>query len=88
MADVKKKEMPLLFTKENYKWMLIGIVILVIGMVLMSGGKSDANGGGSFDFKDVYSARRITVAPIVILLGLAVEIFAIFKKPKKANAEA
>lgn len=87
MAEVKKKEMPLLFTKENYKWMLIGIVIIAVGMMLMAGGKSDA-ASDAFDFKDVYSTRRITVAPIVILLGLAVEIFAIFKKPKKANAEA
>lgn len=87
MAEVKNKEMPLLFTKENYKWMLIGIVILAIGMMLMAGGKSDAN-SGAFDFKDVYSTRRITVAPIVILLGLAVEIFAIFKKPKKVSTEA
>ncbi|MFT4202318.1 MAG: DUF3098 domain-containing protein [Chitinophagaceae bacterium] len=83
MADIKKKEMPLLFSKENYKWMLIGIVIIAVGMMLMAGGKSD-EANNAFDFKDVYSARRITVAPIVILLGLAVEIFAIFKKPKKA----
>ncbi len=86
MAEVKKKEMPLLFTKDNYKWMLIGIVIIAVGMMLMAGGKSDA--AGAFDFKEVYSTRRITVAPIVILLGLAVEIFAIFKKPKKVNVEA
>lgn len=87
MSESNKKEMPLLFTKDNYKWMLIGIVVLVIGMMLMAGGKSDAN-SGAFDFQDVYSARRITVAPIVILLGLAIEIFAIFKKPKKTNTEA
>lgn len=87
MAEEKKKDMPLLFTKDNYKWMLIGIIIIAVGMMLMSGGKSDA-APEAFDFKDVYSTRRITVAPIVILLGLAVEIFAIFKKPKKVNIEA
>ena len=87
MAEVKKKEMPLLFTRESYKWMLVGIIIIAVGMMLMAGGKSDVS-SDTFDFKDVYSARRITVAPIVILLGLGLEIFAIFKKPKKTNAEA
>ncbi|QES87697.1 DUF3098 domain-containing protein [Rhizosphaericola mali] len=84
MAENKKKEMPVLFTKENFKWMLIGIVVIAIGMMLMAGGKSDDT--NVFNFKEVYSTRRITVAPIVILLGLAIEIFAIFKKPKKQQA--
>ena len=86
MVENQKKEMPVLFTKDNYKWMLIGIIILVLGMVLMAGGRSDT-GANVFDFKDVYSTRRITIAPIVILLGLAIEIFAIFKKPKKVTTE-
>jgi hypothetical protein len=69
-----------LFTKENYKWMLIGGVIIALGMFLMSGGKSsDPN---VFDTKEVYGTVRITIAPIVIVIGLAVEIFAIFKKPR------
>lgn len=69
-----------MFTKENYKWMLIGIVVIAIGMFLMAGGKSD--NPAVFDRDAVYSSRRITVAPILILAGLAIEIYAIFKKPK------
>ena len=69
-----------LFHKENYMLMIIGGVIIVLGIFLMTGGKSlDPN---VFDKNQVYSTTRITVAPILILLGLCVEIFAIFKKGK------
>ncbi|MDR3716916.1 MAG: DUF3098 domain-containing protein [Puia sp.] len=70
-----------LFGRENYRWMLIGIIIMALGLLLMSGGKSkDPN---VFDPKQVYSFTRITLAPILILGGLALEIVAIFKKNKK-----
>ena len=69
-----------LFGRENYKWMIIGIVVMAIGFFLMAGGKSsDPN---VFNDKDVYSPIRITVAPIFIIAGLILEIFAIMKKPK------
>lgn len=68
-----------LFGKANYRWMLIGAIVIVLGMVLMSGGKNqDPN---QFDESLVYGFRRITVAPILILAGLVIEIYAIFKKP-------
>ncbi len=68
------------FSKENYKWMLIGLVLMAIGMFLMSGGKS--TDPTVFDRSKVYSTTRITIAPILILAGLVIEIFAIFKKPR------
>ena len=69
-----------LFGKENYKWMLIGIIVMAIGFFLMAGGKNvDPN---VFNDKDVYSPTRITIAPILIIAGLLIEIFAIMKKPK------
>lgn len=71
---------PQLFGKENYKWMLIGAAIIALGFFLMAGGKSDDV--NVFKKEEVYSPMRITVAPILILLGLGVEIFAIFRKPK------
>jgi len=71
---------PSLFTKDNYIWMLAGLVIIAIGMFMMSGGAS--SNPNEFNAKEVYSARRITVAPILILAGLVIEIYAIFKKPK------
>lgn len=70
----------ILFTKENYKWMLIGLVIMTMGFFLMTGGKSaDPN---VFNDSEIYSFRRITLAPILIVAGLIVEIFAILKKHK------
>lgn len=69
-----------LFAKENYTWMIIGAVVIALGMFLMSGGKNtDPN---VFDTNQVYSTTRITVAPIVIVIGLLIEVYAIFKKPK------
>ncbi|MBS1599301.1 MAG: DUF3098 domain-containing protein [Bacteroidetes bacterium] len=70
-----------LFGKENYRWMIIGIVIMALGIILMIGGKS--NDPNVFNPKEVYSFTRITIAPILILAGLALEIFAIFKKSKQ-----
>ncbi|MER3498824.1 MAG: DUF3098 domain-containing protein [Chitinophagaceae bacterium] len=69
-----------LFGKENYLWMLAGIVIMAIGLFLMKGGKSPSP--NEFHPEEVYSTTRITVAPILILIGFAVEIYAIFKKPR------
>ena len=69
-----------LFTKDNYIWMLAGLAIMAIGFFLMAGGKSDDP--KVFDPKEVYSTTRITIAPILIIAGLLVEIFAIMKKPK------
>ena len=79
-ANTKETAGNALFGKENYKWMVIGLVILAIGFFLMAGGKSsDPN---VFQDKDVYSTTRITIAPILIIAGLVIEIFAIMKKPK------
>jgi hypothetical protein len=60
--------------------MLIGIIVIILGFVLMSGGKSeDPN---VFDVDQVYSKTRITIAPILIMAGLLIEVYAIMKKSK------
>ena len=86
MAPMKEKK-PLapaanLFTKDNYIWMVAGIVLMAIGIMLMAGGKSDDP--NVFKENEVYSVRRITIAPIVILIGLGIEVYALFKKPKNS----
>jgi hypothetical protein len=71
-----------LFEKTNLKWMLIGVVVMTIGFILMAGGKSpDPN---VFDKTKVYSTTRITIAPIIILAGLVIEIIALFRQPKNS----
>ena len=82
-ADVKQKAKLPLFEKDNYMWMGIGAAVVAIGMFLMAGGKN--LNPNQFDYKLVYSSVRITVAPILILAGLMIEIYAIFKRPKIAQ---
>jgi hypothetical protein len=69
-----------LFGKENFMWMAIGAVVILAGILLMAGGKStDPN---IFANNEVYSTRRITVAPVMIIIGLLIEVYAIMKRPR------
>lgn len=68
--------------RENYKLMIIGIVIIIIGFVLMVGGGSE---DPNVFNPEVFSFRRITLAPIIVLAGFLFEIYAIMKKPKSAE---
>lgn len=70
---------PFLFDKTNYIIMLAGLLVFIIGLLLMVGGKS--NDPNQFHPEEIYSFRRITLAPIVVILGLVIEVFAIMKKP-------
>lgn len=79
----EKKQIPAntqLFTRQNLMWMLAGAALIAIGMILMSGGKS--NDPAVFNEQEVYGFVRITIAPILIIAGFVVGIIAIFKKPK------
>ena len=67
------------FGKQNYKLLLIGLVLILVGFLLMIGGGSDDP--NVFSDK-IFNFRRLTLAPILILAGYVVEIFAIMKKPK------
>jgi hypothetical protein len=71
---------PFIFDKSNYIIMLTGVVVIAIGFILMSGGATtDPN---VFPEKELYSFSRITLAPIVVMIGFGIEIFAILKRPK------
>ena len=67
--------------RENYILIGIGLVIILIGFILMSGGKSDDP--NVFKPKEVYSDTRTIVAPIVVILGFIIEIYAVFHRSKK-----
>jgi hypothetical protein len=79
-SNLAKNGLPFLFGKENYIIMAVGLVVIIVGYMLMVGGKSpDPN---VFNANEIYSSRRITIAPILVLLGLAIEAYAIMRKPK------
>lgn len=84
-AAVKKEKAGIgtLFDRSNYTFMLLGAAVMIIGFLLMAGGRSeDPN---VFNTNEVYGTRRITIAPIVILAGLVIEIIAIFRQPKTTD---
>lgn len=68
------------FGKENYRILLVGVVIVVIGYLLMIGGGSEDP--DKFDATEIFSFRRITLSPIVILTGFVVVLLGIMKKAK------
>lgn len=68
------------FGKENYRILIIGVVIVVIGYLLMVGGGSEDP--TKFNADEIFSFRRITLSPIVILAGFVVVLFGIMKKSK------
>lgn len=83
-SDAPRGNQTFLFDKRNYMWFGIGLACIVLGFFLLSGGKSpDPH---QFNYNEVYSFRRITLAPIVILLGFAIEAYAIMLKHPSQKA--
>lgn len=79
----EKKKHSLSFHPENYKILLIGLAINVIGFLLMiGGGAEDPN---EFNADELFSTRRITIAPIFILAGYVVILYSIMRRPKSDN---
>ena len=73
------KETGFALGKENYKLMAIGFAVIVVGFILMTGGGSD---DPEVFNPEIFSFRRITLAPLLLLFGFIFEIYAILKKPK------
>ena len=65
--------------RDNYLWVLIGIAFILVGFLLMIGGGSD---NPDVFNEAIFSFRRLTLAPILVLAGFGIEIYAIMKKPK------
>lgn len=66
--------------RENYKLMAIGFAVIIIGFILMAGGRSDDPKVFS---EDIFSFRRVTLAPLIVLAGFIFEIYAIMKRPRE-----
>lgn len=72
------------FTRDNYKWLIIGCIVLAIGFILLSGGGTDDP--NRFAGDTIFNTRRLVVAPIVILMGYGVVMFSIIKRTKEDNS--
>ena len=70
----------LAFDKMNYILLAVGMAVVVLGFILMSGGSSDETAYNP----DIFSVRRIKVAPVVCLLGFVSMIYAVIRKPKNS----
>ena len=80
MNNNKNVKREFLFGKRNYIFMIIGLAVIAIGFILMSGGGSkDPN---VFN-PEIYNWRRIRLAPTLVLIGFSIEIYAILVHPKK-----
>ncbi|GIM54180.1 DUF3098 domain-containing protein [Capnocytophaga cynodegmi] len=79
---MNKHHSTLIFGRKNYIFMLIGLAIIALGFILMSGGESDDP--NVFD-ASIFSFRRIHLAPTLVLLGFAVEVYAILLNPNKSK---
>ncbi len=78
--ESNKPEQAFIFGKKNYQFMFIGLAVIALGFLLMAGGGSeDPN-----TFNDaIYNFRRIRLAPTLVLLGFAIEVYAILVNPNK-----
>lgn len=79
MNTIEKDKGTFAFDKTNYLLMAIGFLVVILGFILMAGGKAE----NPAEFSDkIFSTRRIVIAPIVILIGFGIEVYAIMKKSK------
>lgn len=70
-------------TRENFKYIIIGCVVVVVGFLLMSGGGTDDP--NAFNEDELFSFRRITLAPFLVMAGYGVVLFGILKRPGKST---
>lgn len=80
--EKKQEKATFIFQKKNYKYMFIGLAIIALGFILMSGGGSE--NPNVFSDK-IFSFRRIRLAPALVLIGFAVEVYAILLNPNKGK---
>ncbi len=83
MGEKKRKQAIVknfVFERKNYKFMLIGIAFITLGFILMTGGGSD---DPTVFNPEIYSWRRIRLAPALILIGFGIEVYAILLNPNK-----
>lgn len=82
MKENEQEKQEFLFEKVNYKILLIGIAVIALGFILMSGGGSD---DPKVFNEAVFNFQRIRLAPTLVLIGFGITIYSIVKNPTKKN---
>lgn len=80
----EEKKESFVFERKNYLFMIIGLAVIAFGFILMSGGGSD---DPEVFNPDIFSPRRIRLAPIIVIIGFAIEVYAILLDPKKEKSQ-
>lgn len=76
-AEAKPK-LEFIFNRSNYRLVILGLIFITLGFILMIGGGSDDP--NVFD-RSMFNFRRITLAPILVLIGYIIQVYAIMKSP-------
>ncbi len=79
---MEERNKDFIFEKRNYQLMIVGLVVMTIGYLLMVGGGSE---DPEVFNPEIFSARRIVISPTVIIIGFAIEIYAIMWRPKSKS---
>lgn len=82
----ENKTNPFYFQRKNFRWMLVGLALIVLGFILMMGPGANTTPEGKFDpnywNEGIFSVVRIRIAPLLIIAGFVVQVFAILKRNK------
>ena len=91
MSQSADSKFTFLFGKKKYMFMALGVVVILVGFLLMMGPDANTRPDGTFDpnyWNDgIFSWRRIRLAPFIVLLGFAIEVYAIMLNPDKTKSE-
>ncbi len=85
MADREEQRRSFPFRKRNYMLLILAVAVVILGFLLMIGGGDDDP--NKFNKEELFSFRRLTLAPLMILLGYALVMVAILKKPHEGKEE-
>ncbi len=83
IPNKENSKLKMTLNKENYKFIILGCLIVVLGFILMSGGGTDDP--NEFNEEELFSFRRITLAPFFVILGYVVVLYGVMKRPTASN---
>ena len=81
----ERKKEEFIFERKNYLFMIIGLAVIAFGFILMSGGGSD---NPEVFNPEIFSVRRIRIAPTIVIIGFAIEVYAILLNPKNDKSQS